>query len=97
VAELIGRGPLKCGDLAALGVHARHHVLDGAVLAGRIERLEDHQHCVRVGRVQELLHRGKFLFELLEILFGQVLRTRFVLGVQPAALGHLRAPAFEVG
>jgi len=34
---------LEAEDLAALRVHARHHVADRAVLAGSVHRLEDQQ------------------------------------------------------
>ena len=44
VVELLGARRLEGMHLAALRIDARHHVLDDAVLAGRIHRLEDHQH-----------------------------------------------------
>ena len=40
VVELFGRRLLERIDLASLRVHARHHMLDRAVLTGRIHRLE---------------------------------------------------------
>ena len=43
VVELLGGGMLEAIDLAALGVHARHDVLDRAVLAGGVHGLEDQQ------------------------------------------------------
>ena len=47
-----GRVPPPTGalkrDLAALRVDAGHDVLDGAVFAGRVHRLEDHQQGQRV-------------------------------------------------
>ena len=44
----LGRRRLEVVDLAALRVDARHHVADGAVLAGRVHRLEDQQQRARV-------------------------------------------------
>jgi hypothetical protein len=61
-----------------------------------VKRLENHQHRVGVGRVQQLLGGGQLGFEVLEVYLGQVFRARFVV-VQPAALGHLRAPALQIG
>ena len=55
VVQLLGAGVLETEHLAALGIDARHHVLDGAVLAGRIHRLENQQQRVTVGRVQHVL------------------------------------------
>jgi len=43
VVEVLGRGRLEREHLYTLRVHARHHVLDRAVLPGRIHRLEDHR------------------------------------------------------
>ena len=48
-------GVLEAGHLAALGVDAGHDVLDGAVLAGSVHRLEDQQDGMAVGRVEKLL------------------------------------------
>ena len=46
-------------DLAALRIEARHHVLDDAVLAGRVHALEDDQQGPAVLGKQLLLHRGE--------------------------------------
>ncbi len=43
VGEVLGRGLLEREDLTALRIDARHDVLDGAVLAGRVHGLENEQ------------------------------------------------------
>src|SRR5204862_8177943 len=43
VIELFGRRLFERHDMTALRINSAHHVLDGAVLAGRIHRLEDYQ------------------------------------------------------
>ena len=43
MVQLLGPRMLEAVDLAALRIHARHHVLDGAVLARGIHGLKDHQ------------------------------------------------------
>jgi hypothetical protein len=50
VIEVLARGLPERHDLDALGVHARHHVLDRGVLARGVERLEHDQEGVRVAR-----------------------------------------------
>ena len=52
-SQFLGARMLEAEHLAALRVDAGHDVLDGAVLAGRIHGLEDQQHRVAVGRVQQ--------------------------------------------
>jgi len=48
VVQLLGGGLFKGTDLHPLRVDAAHHVLDGAVLAGRVESLQDQERAVRV-------------------------------------------------
>jgi hypothetical protein len=60
---------LEAEYLAALRVDPGHHVLDGAILSGRVHRLEDQQHGIAVGRVMELLERA----ELRHVVFEQFL------------------------
>ena len=43
VIQFLLAGMLERRHLAALGIDAAHHMLDGAVLARRIPRLEDQQ------------------------------------------------------
>jgi len=52
---------LEAEDLAALGVDAGHHVLDDAVLAGGVHRLEDDEQGVAVDRVEQALQRAQLL------------------------------------
>ncbi len=55
VLQLRGARMLEAEYLASLGVDARHHMLDGAVLPRRIHGLEDQEHRVAVRRVQQFL------------------------------------------
>ena len=55
VVQFLRAGVLETEHLAALGIDARHHVLDGAILAGRVHRLENQQQRIPVGRVQHVL------------------------------------------
>ena len=56
--ELLGAGVFEAEDLAALRVHAGHHVLDGAVFAGGVHPLEDQKKRVAVVGVQDALQRA---------------------------------------
>ena len=49
---------LEAEYLAALRIDAGHHVLDGAVLSGRVHGLKDQQHRIAVGCVVKLLQRA---------------------------------------
>ena len=53
--ELLVARRLERVHLAALRIDARHHVLDRAVLAGRVHRLEHREHRPAVLRVELLL------------------------------------------
>src|SRR5262249_4054680 len=55
VAEIRRRRLLEGGHLTALRIHARHDVLDRAVLTGGVHRLEDEQQRPAVLRVEHLL------------------------------------------
>ena len=59
-------GALKLVDLAALGIDPAHDVLDRAVLAGRVQRLEDDQQGACVFGVQLLLVVGQELHAFLQ-------------------------------
>jgi len=61
VVELLGRGGLERVDLAPLRVHARQDVLDRAVLAGGVHRLEDQEEGPLVLGVEPVLERGEEL------------------------------------
>ena len=52
-------GCLKLIDLAALGIHARHHVLDRAVLAGGIHRLKNDEDRPTVSGIEPVLGLGQ--------------------------------------
>ncbi len=47
--QFLGAGMLEAEDLAALRVDAGHHMLDGAVFAGRVHGLENQQDGIAVG------------------------------------------------
>jgi len=79
---------LEAEHLAALRIDARHHVLDGAVLAGRIHGLEDQQHGLSVGGVEQLLEGAQVLHMLLQ--------ARGVVLVGPAQRRQRRRPAGQV-
>ncbi len=55
VAQFLVRWLLKGDDLAAHRVHARHHVLDQAVFAGRIHALQNEEHRPLFLRIQLFL------------------------------------------
>ena len=59
VIQILGRRPLERRDDAALRVDAGHDVLDRAVLAGGVERLEDEQQRPAVLGVHPLLELGE--------------------------------------
>src|SRR5260370_28536847 len=48
VLQILAAWMFEAENLAALWVDARHHVLDDAVLAGRIHRLENQQQRIAV-------------------------------------------------
>ena len=73
VVEFLRARRLERMHLAALRIDAGHHVLDDAVLAGRIHRLEHDQHRPAVLRVEPLLQIGEALDVRLEHLLGLVL------------------------
>src|SRR3984885_13627980 len=59
VVQLLGGGLFEGTDLHRLRVDAAHHVLDGAVLAGRVESLQHQEHAVRVLRGEPVLILGE--------------------------------------
>jgi hypothetical protein len=48
VVQLFGGGLFEGMNLHCLRVDAAHHVLDGAVLAGRVEPLQDEEHAIHI-------------------------------------------------
>ena len=93
VVELLGRGHLEAVHRDALGVHAAHHVADRPVLAGRVERLQHHQHPPRVLRRQPSLVFGEQPHALLEQRATLLLLLHAPLerGVEVLGERHLRA------
>ncbi len=55
MVEILGRGRFEGGDLAALRVDAGHDMLDGAILARGVHRLENQEHRPFVLRVELVL------------------------------------------
>ena len=76
VVELLGRGHLEGVDLDALRVDTAHDVADGAVLAGSIDGLDDHQQAVGVLGGQARLVLGQQLDALGQELLGLILAPR---------------------
>ena len=85
VIQLLVRGHLERVDLAALRVHARHDVLDGAVLPGGVHRLEDQQHPPAVLRVELVLQLGQRVDADLQ----RLLRARLVFPPESARVGRI--------
>ncbi len=74
VCELVGRGHLEAGHVDALGVDARQHVLDRAVLPRRIHPLQDDEQRVCSRRGEHVLQRGELRDVGGELGFGVLLR-----------------------
>ena len=60
VLQFTGAGMLEAEDLATLRIDPGHHVPDGAVFSRRIHGLENQQHGMAIGRVEQLLLRAQF-------------------------------------
>ena len=87
VIELFVRGLLEAVDLAALRIDARHHVLDHAIFAGGIHRLQHDKHRPGVGGVEQFLRFGQR---------GHIFATgRFLRILCDPTWGHLFSPAQE--
>ena len=96
VVQLFGRRLLERIDLAALRIDARHHVLDRAVLAGRVHGLKDHQQRPGIVGIEQLLGLGQRRHVLRQDLLGQLLALRlgnFVVAV-PGRVVILQAELF---
>ena len=59
VLQFTGAGMLEAEDLAALRVDPGHHVPDRAVFSCRVHGLENQQHGMAIGRVEQLLLRAQ--------------------------------------
>ena len=66
MGELRARRPLERRDVQAARVYASKHVPDRAVLAGRIERLEDQEHGIAAIGVEPVLRVAERLHFVLE-------------------------------
>src|SRR5262245_56764350 len=86
--EFLRRALLERGHLAPLRVHARHDVLDRAVFAGRVHRLEDEQQGPAVLGVEHVLLFGQPSNAALEDIAGLAL-------VQLQATGVARIEVLE--
>ncbi len=95
VVEILRRGLLERKHLATLRIDARHDVLDGAVLAGRIHRLKHQQQRPAVLGVEHVLLLGEPLGAALE----QIRRVVLV-EIEAAGVGGieiLQAKALALG
>ena len=88
VFQFLGTRMFETEDLAALGIDARHHMLNGAVLPGSVHRLKDQQHGIAVGRVKQALMSAQF--------FNVFSEEPFVLLFRIANGFHPRRPLVEI-
>ena len=79
VVQFFRRRMFEAVHLAALRIDAGHHVLDGAVFAGRVHRLKDQQDRPTVGGVEQFLSLGQR---------GDFLREHFLRGRFPLRFRH---------
>src|SRR5438445_845035 len=87
VLQLLGARMFETEDLAALGIDAGHHVLDGAVFSRRIHGLKNQQHRIAHVGVEEALQLAQFRLMFFEKFL--ILILRFVEAV------HAGGPLFE--
>lgn len=67
--ELGCRGMTEAKNLTSLGIDARHHMTDDAVLARRVHGLKNHEHRKAVGGVENALALGGLIDRALKQLF----------------------------
>ena len=87
VIQLFGGRGLEGEDLAPLGVDPGHDVLDGAVLAGGVHRLEDQQHRPLVLGVEFVLQLG----QRLDARGQRFLGARLVFALEPKRLARVKS------
>ncbi len=75
VLELLGARVLETEDLTALWIDPRHHVRDGAVLAGRVHGLKDQQQRVLIRGVEEVLQLAQLRHLVREERLVRLLRS----------------------
>ncbi len=73
--QLLGAGMFETENLAALRIDAGHHVLNRAVLAGRVHGLKNQQQRIAVGGIQQVLLGAQFFDMFAEQLFVLVFRA----------------------
>ena len=93
VVQFLGRRLLERRDLAALRIHAAHHVLDGAVLAGGVHGLEDQQQRSAILRIELVLLVG----EPGDAVGQPLLRLGLVLVLQATGVGRIDVLQTEAG
>ena len=84
MVEFLGGGRLEGEHLAALRIHPGHDVLDGAVLAGGVHRLENQQQRPAVLGIEFGLQLG----QLFDVLLLQFLRVGLEVGVKAAGVAR---------
>jgi len=70
MVQLFGGWGFKAENLTSLGIHTRHDMLYGAVLAGGVHGLENDEQGISVVRVQHILIGGKVLYIIHELLLS---------------------------
>ena len=90
MVELFLARLLEGMHIAALRIHALHHVLDHAVFAGRVHGLENQQHRPAILRVEPFLQLGQAFDP-----FGQEVLGLFLFDVE--IVGVARIPILECG
>ncbi len=88
VFQFRGARVFETEHLTTLGIDARHHMPDGAILAGGVHRLKNQQHRIAVGCVVKALQ----LAQLLHLFFEEL----FVLLFRLVRRFHQRRPLLEV-
>src|ERR1035438_8490553 len=79
VLQFLSAWLLETVNLTTLWVDAGHDMADGAILSGAVHSLKDHQQCVAVGCVVQLLQRAQLLHVFEEKLL--ILLLRIVIGI----------------
>jgi hypothetical protein len=88
MSQLLGARCLEAENLAALGIDAGHHMLDGAILARGIHPLKNNQEGIPVVGIKEPLLPAQFADVLLQQ--SGVLLLRLAEGLHP------RGPLLEL-
>src|SRR5579863_2334180 len=70
VIQVFWRGRLEGIDLAALRIHSRHYVLDGAVFSSSVHGLKNQEDAATILSIELVLIVGHFDDALCEELFG---------------------------